>query len=125
MKKEVDNPTPLKKTKLKDMKGKGKGDGLDGLVASLHKVSENFGRIFENINVNLGTMASAWSKAEEREQKLDDKENKVLEEVMKLDGISPSEASTILMAEEHKLRIFYQAPMNLKKQYVIDLLRKK
>ncbi|XP_056685595.1 uncharacterized protein [Spinacia oleracea] len=89
--------------------------------------SESFGKIFEDINANLGTMANAWSKAEEREQKMDEKVNKVLEEVMKLDGISPSEAlevATILMAEEHKLRIFYQAPSNLKKQYVLDLLKK-
>uniref|UniRef100_A0A803L8V0 Myb/SANT-like domain-containing protein n=1 Tax=Chenopodium quinoa TaxID=63459 RepID=A0A803L8V0_CHEQI len=92
----------------------------DDLVASLHDVSNNFGKIFENINVNLGTMASAWSKAEEREQRMDEKVNKVLDEVMKLDDISPSEAlevATILMAEEHKLRIFYQAPFNMKKQY--------
>uniref|UniRef100_A0A803M2X1 Myb/SANT-like domain-containing protein n=1 Tax=Chenopodium quinoa TaxID=63459 RepID=A0A803M2X1_CHEQI len=100
----------------------------DDLVASLHDVSNNFGKIFENINVNLGTMASAWSKAEEREQRMDEKVNKVLDEVMKLDGISPSEAlevATILMAEEHKLRIFCQAPFNMKKQYAIDLLKKK
>uniref|UniRef100_A0A803LLR0 Myb/SANT-like domain-containing protein n=1 Tax=Chenopodium quinoa TaxID=63459 RepID=A0A803LLR0_CHEQI len=100
----------------------------DDFVASLHDVSNNFGKIFENINVNLGTMASAWSKAEEREQRMDEKVNKVLDEVMKLDGISPSEAlevATILMAEEHKLRIFYQAPFNMKKQYAIDLLKKK
>uniref|UniRef100_A0A803L6V7 DDE Tnp4 domain-containing protein n=1 Tax=Chenopodium quinoa TaxID=63459 RepID=A0A803L6V7_CHEQI len=100
----------------------------DDLVASLHDVSNNFGKIFENINVNLGTMASAWSKAEEREQRMDEKVNKVLDEVMKLDGISPSEAlevATILMAEEHKLRIFYQAPFNMKNQYAIDLLKKK
>uniref|UniRef100_A0A803KR82 DDE Tnp4 domain-containing protein n=1 Tax=Chenopodium quinoa TaxID=63459 RepID=A0A803KR82_CHEQI len=100
----------------------------DDLVASLHDVSNNFGKIFENINVNLGTMTSAWSKAEEREQRMDEKVNKVLDEVMKLDGISPSEAlevATILMAEEHKLRIFYQAPFNMKKQYAIDLLKKK
>uniref|UniRef100_A0A803N4E2 Uncharacterized protein n=1 Tax=Chenopodium quinoa TaxID=63459 RepID=A0A803N4E2_CHEQI len=100
----------------------------DNLVASLHDVSNNFGKIFENINVNLETMASAWSKAEEREQRMDEKVNKVLDEVMKLDGISPSEAlevATILVAEEHKLRIFYQAPFNMKKQYAIDLLKKK
>ena len=55
------------------------------------------------------------------------KVNKVLEEVMKLDGVSPSEALdvvTILIAEEHKLQIFFQAHSNLKKQYVFDLLKK-
>ncbi|XP_021718048.1 uncharacterized protein LOC110685828 [Chenopodium quinoa] len=123
--------------KAKEVKVKGKNkvnlkslcrNDDDDLVASLHDVSNNFGKIFENINVNLGTMASAWSKAEEREQRMDEKVNKVLDEVMKLDGISPSEAlevATILMAEEHKLRIFYQAPFNMKNQYAIDLLKKK
>ena len=98
------------------------------MVSSLHDGKSNFGEIFDNINANLGTMARAWAKAEEREQKIDEKVNKVLEEVMKLDGVSPSEAleaATILIAEEHKLCIFYQAQQNLKKQYVLDLLKKK
>ena len=46
---------------------------------------------------------------------------------MKLDGVSPSEAlevATILITEEHKLWNFYQAHSNLKKQYVLDLLKK-
>ncbi|XP_021767085.1 uncharacterized protein LOC110731539 isoform X1 [Chenopodium quinoa] len=138
---EDDHITPSKMAKrsikAKEVKVKGKNkvnlkslcrNDDDDLVASLHDVSNNFGKIFENINVNLGTMASAWSKAEEREQRMDEKVNKVLDEVMKLDGISPSEAlevATILMAEEHKLRIFCQAPFNMKKQYAIDLLKKK
>ncbi|KAL2926566.1 Propionate--CoA ligase [Bienertia sinuspersici] len=134
---EDNHPTHSKKEKVKDVKdGKVKGKNLkslyknddDELVASLHDVSNNFRKIFENINDNLGTMASAWYKAEEREQRMDEKVNKVLEEVMKLDGISPSEVlevATILMGEEHKLRIFYQAPTNMKKQYAIDLLKKK
>uniref|UniRef100_A0A803N492 Myb/SANT-like domain-containing protein n=1 Tax=Chenopodium quinoa TaxID=63459 RepID=A0A803N492_CHEQI len=103
-------------------------DDANELVASLHNTSKTFGKIFEDINANLGTMENSWSKAEEREQKMDDEVNKVLEEVMKLDGVSPSESlevETILMAEKHKLRIFFQAPTNLKKQYVLDLLKKK
>uniref|UniRef100_A0A803LJG9 DDE Tnp4 domain-containing protein n=1 Tax=Chenopodium quinoa TaxID=63459 RepID=A0A803LJG9_CHEQI len=122
--------------KAKEVKIKGKNKvnlkilcrDNDDLVAFLHDVSNNFGKIFGNINVNLGTMASAWSKAEEREQRMDEKVNKVLDEVMKLDGISPFKAlevATILMEEEHKLHIFYQAPFNMKKQYAIDLLTKK
>lgn len=111
--------------------GKGKGQGkardVDALVGSIQSVSANFEKIFENISANLGTMASAWSKAEEREQKLDDKANKVLEEVDKLDVLSPSEVlqvATILMEEEPKRHIFYQAPTNLRRQYVLDLLKK-
>uniref|UniRef100_A0A803N5Y7 Myb/SANT-like domain-containing protein n=1 Tax=Chenopodium quinoa TaxID=63459 RepID=A0A803N5Y7_CHEQI len=136
MKIEDDHITPSKMEKANETKVKGKNkvnlkslcrNDDDDLVASLRDCSNNFGKIFENINVNLGTMASAWSKAEEREQRMDEKVNKVLDEVMKLDGISPSEAlevATILMVEEHKLRIFYQAPLNMKKQYAIDLLKK-
>uniref|UniRef100_A0A803KM48 Myb/SANT-like domain-containing protein n=1 Tax=Chenopodium quinoa TaxID=63459 RepID=A0A803KM48_CHEQI len=65
-----------------------KVDDANELVASLHNTSKTFGKIFEDINANLGTMANSWSKAEEREQKMDDEVNKVLEEVMKLDGVS-------------------------------------
>uniref|UniRef100_A0A803M7U8 Myb/SANT-like domain-containing protein n=1 Tax=Chenopodium quinoa TaxID=63459 RepID=A0A803M7U8_CHEQI len=88
MKKEDDN-TPSKKAKMKEMKGKGKthqSKDANELVASLHNTSNTFGKIFEDINANLGTIANSWSKAEEKEQKMDDEVNKVLEEVMKLDG---------------------------------------
>ncbi|CAO2830328.1 unnamed protein product [Amaranthus hypochondriacus] len=129
IKQENDNSTSSKKPKLKELKGKKTlQSDVDKLVSSFHEATSNFEKIFDNINVNLGTMANAWAKAEEREQKMDEKVNKVLEEVMKLDGISPSEVlevATILIAEKHKLRIFYQAHSNLKKQYVLDLLKKK
>uniref|UniRef100_A0A803L5I7 DDE Tnp4 domain-containing protein n=1 Tax=Chenopodium quinoa TaxID=63459 RepID=A0A803L5I7_CHEQI len=72
-----DSPTRSGKRsiKAKEVKVKGKNkvnlkrlcrNDDDDLVASLHDVSNNFGKIFENINVNLRTMASAWSKVEER-----------------------------------------------------------
>ncbi|KAL2922649.1 Mitoguardin 2 [Bienertia sinuspersici] len=69
-------PTHSKKEKVKDVKeDKVKGKNLkslyknndDELVAFLHGVSNNFVKIFENINDNLETIASAWSKAEEKE----------------------------------------------------------
>uniref|UniRef100_A0A803MRE4 Transposase n=1 Tax=Chenopodium quinoa TaxID=63459 RepID=A0A803MRE4_CHEQI len=69
-----------------------KVDDANELVASLHNTSKTFGKIFEDINANLGTMANSWSKAEEREKKMDDEVDKVLEEVMKLDGVSLSES---------------------------------
>ncbi|KAL2942779.1 Inner capsid protein lambda-1 [Bienertia sinuspersici] len=84
---EDNHPSHSKKEKVKDVKeAKVKGKNLK----SLYKNDDD----------------DAWSNAEEREQRMDEKVNKVLEEVMKLDGISPSEAlevATILMAEEHKL----------------------
>ncbi|KAL2934373.1 Poly(A) RNA polymerase GLD2 [Bienertia sinuspersici] len=82
--KKDNHPTPLKKEKVMDVKeAKEKGKNLkswymvddDELVASLDDVSQNFGKIFENINKNLGTMASARSKGEEREQRMDEKVN--------------------------------------------------
>ena len=71
-------------------------DNVD-LASTFQAVSKNFGVIFQDINVHLVTMANAWK------QKLDNKSNKILEEVMKLDGISFSkvlEVATILMAEK-------------------------
>ena len=56
------------------------------LAFTIQFVSKNFNTIFYDMNVHLATMANAWSCAEEREQKLDDKSNKVLKEVMKLEG---------------------------------------
>ena len=128
--KEYDLEPPLKKAKKqKTPKGgdKKKIEITGDLASTFQSVSKNFGTIFHDMNIHLATMANAWSRAEEREQKIDEKNNKVLEEVMKLEGVSPSEAlevATILMAEEHKLRVFYQAPPNLRKQYVLDLLKK-
>ncbi|KAL2944179.1 60S ribosomal protein L13a, partial [Bienertia sinuspersici] len=73
---------------------------------------------------HFDTLAEIYAKdkangdvTKEREKRMEEKVNKVLEEVMKLDGISPFETlevATILMAEEHKLRIIYQAQINMK-----------
>ncbi|KAL2894720.1 Neuron navigator 3, partial [Bienertia sinuspersici] len=97
---EDNHPTHSKKEKVKDVK-EAKVKGMN--LKSLYKNDDD----------------DVWSKEKEREQWMDEKVNKVLEEVMKLDGISPFKAlevAIILMAEEHKLRIFYQAPTNTKKQ---------
>ncbi|GAB4849140.1 hypothetical protein Ancab_040157 [Ancistrocladus abbreviatus] len=104
-----------KKLKTSREKEKRKMDNNIDLATSLHSVFLNFGNIFHNININLATMANTWSLVEEREQcaekrkqQLNDKENKVLKEVMKLDGISLFEAlevATVLIAEKHKLSV--------------------
>ena len=84
--------------------------------------------------MHLATMANAWSRAEERKQRAEEakkeiveKRHNVLDEVLKLEGVSPSEAlevASILMADEPKLHLFYRAPLNLRRQYVKDLLKK-
>ena len=76
------------------------------LASTLQAIYKNFGAIFQDMNMHLATMSNAWSRAKEKEKKLDDKNKKLLEEVMKLDCVSPSKAlevATILMVEEHKL----------------------
>ena len=92
-------------------------DSVD-LASTLQAISRNFGAIFQDMDMHFATVANAWSYSKERKQKLDDKSNKVLEEVMKIDGISPFKALevvTILIVKEHKLRVFYQALDNLRK----------
>ncbi|XP_057516950.1 uncharacterized protein LOC130798101 [Amaranthus tricolor] len=67
IKQENDNSTSSKEPKLKELKRKKNlQSDVDNLVSSLHEATSNFGKIFDNINVNLGTMANAWAKAEER-----------------------------------------------------------
>ena len=88
------------------------------LTSTLQYVSRNFGPIFQDLKAHLATMANAWSHVEEKEQKLDDRSNKILDKMMKLEGVSPFEALevvTILMIEKHKLQAFYQASLNLRK----------
>ena len=117
--KKQQTPKGKEKRKLEDNKD---------LAFTPQSVSKNFGMIFHDMNVHLTIMANAWSHVEKKrgEQKLDDKNSKVLEEVMKLKGISPSEAlevTTILMAKEHRLQVFYQAHPSLRKQYMFDLFK--
>ncbi|KAL8141736.1 hypothetical protein V2J09_014768 [Rumex salicifolius] len=93
---------------------------------NLQNISSVFGRIFQDISMNLASMARAWSQAEEREGQLEEQSNRVLEEVMKLEGLAPSEAlevATILISEESKLRVFFQAPSSLKKHNLNASLR--
>ncbi|KAL2930230.1 ATP-dependent DNA helicase chl1 [Bienertia sinuspersici] len=120
-------------------KDKATGDASESLVG----VSEDMDQQIENHPFNVeseydddmnSTHSATYSSTIQsgkrlmKEKRMDEKVNKVLEEVMNFDGISPSEALevvAILMVEEHKLRIFYQAPNNMKKKYAIDLLKKK
>ena len=79
----------------------------------------------KNMNTHLATMANTWSRAEEREQEIIDKSNKVLGVLLQIEGLTSSQvlqAADILTAEPNKLRVFYQAPPNLRRQYIFGLL---
>lgn len=82
------------KTSMKRM------ENVGDLTSSLQSVTVEFGKVFHDMNSNLSAMAQVWSSEEERKKKLDDETNKILEEVLKLDFLSPSEALEV------KLMIF-------------------
>ncbi|WCJ43834.1 hypothetical protein M5689_024547 [Euphorbia peplus] len=71
------------------------------MVAAFQNVSSNFNSFMESMNTHLSTMATAWSR------------------------LTPTEAlqaADILTGEQNKLRVFYQAPPDLRRQYVLGLL---
>ncbi|WCJ37202.1 hypothetical protein M5689_018354 [Euphorbia peplus] len=94
--------------------------------AAFQNVSSNFNSFMEiSMNTYLCTMTTAWSRAEEREHEMRNKSNVVLNELLKIQGLTPTEAlqaADILTAEQNKLRVFYQAPPDLRRQYVLGLL---
>ena len=79
----------------------------------------------KEMNNHLSTMANVWVRADDREQEMTDKNNKVLGEILQLDGILPTqalEAANILIAQPHKLIVFFNCPPALKNEYVQGLL---
>lgn len=76
---------------------KKKKDEVWDLSSSLHSASTEFGKVFQDMNSHLGAMAQIWGSEEERKKKLDDESNKILEEVMKLDILSPSDALEVIL----------------------------
>ncbi|KAL2906328.1 Sec-independent protein translocase protein TATA chloroplastic [Bienertia sinuspersici] len=119
----LESAPPLKKVK-RDKASKKKGS---------EKVTQSSGSLelaclqnfMKDINAHLSTMASVWSRADEREQDIADKCDKVLGELLRLDGLSPIEAldaANILTAQPNKLKIFFNCPTHLKKQYVKNVL---
>ncbi|KAL2937210.1 hypothetical protein RDABS01_020659 [Bienertia sinuspersici] len=91
-------------------KDKAIGDARESFMGAIEDMDQQIENHPLNVESesddDVNSTHSASYPLQEREQRMDEKVNKVLEEVMKLDGISPSEAlevATILMAEEHKL----------------------
>ncbi|KAL2895630.1 hypothetical protein RDABS01_000407 [Bienertia sinuspersici] len=112
--------TPVsKKVKRERAKKKGKsGESFSNPEACLQL-------FMKEMNTHLSTMANVWVRADEREQELTNKNNKVLGELLQLDDLSPTEAleaANILTAQPHKLTVFFNCPPLLKKEYVKSLL---
>ncbi|XP_065875330.1 uncharacterized protein [Euphorbia lathyris] len=123
----VTQPKPHSKLKRsrKQSMAKPKESQESTMVATFQNVSSNLNSFMENMNTHLGTMANAWSRAEEREQEMANKSNTVLEHLLQIEGLTSVEAlqaADILTAEQNKLRVFYQAPLHLKRQYIMGLL---
>ncbi|KAL2893375.1 Nuclear receptor coactivator 2 [Bienertia sinuspersici] len=79
----------------------------------------------KDMNSHLSTMASVWSRADDREQDMADKSSQVLNDLLQLEGISFNEAfevANILTAQPNKLNIFFNCPTPLKPKYVKSLL---
>ncbi|KAL2926876.1 putative tyrosine-protein phosphatase OCA1 [Bienertia sinuspersici] len=78
----------------------------------------------KDMNSHLSTMASVWSRADDREQDMADKSSQVLND-LQLEYISFNEAfevANILTAQPNKLNIFFNCPTPLKPKYVKSLL---
>lgn len=120
----LDSAPPLKKVKRDKSYSKKRGSEKVNMSSSSSELAclQNF---MKDINTHLSTMASVWSRADEREQDVADKCDKVLGELLRLEGVSPIEAldaANILTAQPNKLHIFFSCPADLKKQYVKNLL---
>ncbi|RAL54633.1 hypothetical protein DM860_001761 [Cuscuta australis] len=101
----------------------------DGSSAPSLKKFENFA---DNMNVHLSAMANAMKRAEDQETELHDREielakmsDKVLDELLALKGITTDEALVaveVLLAQPHKLALFFKCSSALRMRYVKGLL---
>ncbi|VFQ98233.1 unnamed protein product [Cuscuta campestris] len=122
---------PLKKVKIeRNMKrGRKSVDTAKGSQTSEFIKFENFA---DNMNVHLSAMADAMKRAEDRETEVHDREmelakmsDKVLDELIALEGITTDEAlaaAEVLLAQPHKLTLFFKCSSALRTRYVKSLL---
>ena len=81
----------------------------------------------KDMNVHLSTMANVMARTDDREQKVVEQTEKVLEELLSfnLEGVTPNqvfEVANILTSQPNKLLIFSKCPDALKSDYVKSLL---
>lgn len=87
----------------------------------------NLQSFMKDMNVHLSTIINVMSRADEREQKLVEKSEKVIEELLSfnLEGVTTTqvfEVADILTAQPNKLMIFSKCPAALKASFVKSLL---
>ncbi|XP_057517975.1 uncharacterized protein LOC130798895 [Amaranthus tricolor] len=107
------------KTSKRSKRGNG-GEGSSNELASLQA-------FMKDMNVHLSTMANVMARTDDREQKIVEKTEQVLEELLSfnLEGVTPNqvfEVANILTAQPNKLIIFSKCPDALKSAYVKSLI---
>ncbi|GAB4854688.1 hypothetical protein Ancab_023270 [Ancistrocladus abbreviatus] len=96
-----------------------------GMTSSFNDLSTKFGNFIQDMNSHLATMANALSQTQAREQEMADKSNRIVSELLQLEGITQMDAmqaATLLIAEPNKLIVFYQLPTELRSSYVLSIL---
>ena len=108
------------KTSNKRSKRGNAGEGSSNELASLQA-------FMKDMNVHLSTMANVMARTDDREQKVVEQTEKVLEELLSfnLEGVTSNqvfEVANILTSQPNKLLIFSKCPDALKSDYVKSLL---
>ncbi|GAB4852062.1 hypothetical protein Ancab_040541 [Ancistrocladus abbreviatus] len=106
--------------KQKSFKGKEARQAMD-MTSNFNDVA--FGTFMKDMNTHLATMANAWSKSQAHEEDMAKKGNKIVNDLLELEGLSQLEviqATVTLTTEPNKLVIFYQLPPQLRRQYVVN-----
>ncbi|KAL8154688.1 hypothetical protein AgCh_000149 [Apium graveolens] len=89
------------------------------LVAMFDDVSSKLGSFIDNVDMHLGKLVANES---------DDMTCKVMDALAQMEGLSSGqvlEAAEFLMAEPHKLKVFYYANTELRKEYIFRLIPSK
>ncbi|KAL8155468.1 hypothetical protein AgCh_000745 [Apium graveolens] len=115
---------PSKKAKLEKTSNK---KGVKKIVTPAGFKISNLQSFMKDMNVHLSTMANVMSRADEREQKLAEKSENVIEELLSfnLEGVSTTqifEVADILTSQPNKLMIFNKCSAVLKASFVKSLI---
>lgn len=89
------------------------------LFTMFDDVSRKLGSFMENVDMHLGKLVASES---------DDMTGNVMDALTQMEGLSSAqvlEAAEILMTEPHKLKVFYRANAELRKEYIFCLLLSK
>ncbi|GAB4850487.1 hypothetical protein Ancab_029793 [Ancistrocladus abbreviatus] len=116
-KQKISKGKEVKRTKSKEVR-----QTMD-ITSNFHGVSTKFGTFIQDMNTHLTIMANAWSKSLALEKEMAEKSNKVVNNLLELEGLSQVEvmqAAETLIAEPNKLVVFYQLPLQLRRQYVVN-----